>query len=75
MVLYVTDDNSLKDALKTLDIFSIASGSKINKNKMQNKFLGALSWRRDLIGGLSLCTGPMDILGVTFGHSEGDPTL
>jgi len=72
MVIYVTDDSSMKEFLKVLDNFSLASGSKINKSKTQYTFLGAWSWRKDIIGGLSLCTGPMEILGVTFGHTEGD---
>lgn len=72
LILYVADDNSLGEALGVLDHFCVASGSKINKKKTQYKFLGKWGLRKDILFGLTLCTGPMNILGISFGHHKDD---
>uniref|UniRef100_A0A672ZQ07 Reverse transcriptase domain-containing protein n=1 Tax=Sphaeramia orbicularis TaxID=375764 RepID=A0A672ZQ07_9TELE len=53
IILYLADDNSAQEVLKTLENFSCASGLKINKNKTY-KFLGEWHWRTDPVGEYTL---------------------
>lgn len=71
-VLYLQDDLSLKESIKIIDEFSVASGSKINKNKTEIKYLGQWKWRTDQLCGLTVCTGPMVVLGISFGNEIKD---
>lgn len=69
-VLYLENDFCLREAMNVIDVFSSASGSKINKGKSQIKYLGKWKERVDTPLGLSLCTGPMTILGISFGNED-----
>uniref|UniRef100_A0A8C7I3E1 Reverse transcriptase domain-containing protein n=1 Tax=Oncorhynchus kisutch TaxID=8019 RepID=A0A8C7I3E1_ONCKI len=53
-VLYLQDDLSLKESVKVIDEFSVASGSKINKNKTEIKPLGQWKWTTDQLCGLTV---------------------
>uniref|UniRef100_A0A3P8Z5K2 Reverse transcriptase domain-containing protein n=1 Tax=Esox lucius TaxID=8010 RepID=A0A3P8Z5K2_ESOLU len=72
MVLYLLDERSLRDSTKVTVDFSVASGSKINKNKTEIKFVGRWKWRTDRLCGLTVCRGPMVVLGVSFGNEMKD---
>lgn len=70
MSLFLTSDRSVGEALRVVGDFSRASGSALNLRKSQIKFFGAWAGRRDNLGGMSVCDGPMKILGAEF--AEGD---
>ncbi len=73
-VLYLENDFCLQEAMNVIDVFSSASGSKINKGKSQIKYLGKWKDRVDTPLGLSLCSGPMTLLGMSFGNKDDGET-
>ena len=73
-VLYLKIDFCLLEAVRVIDIFSSASGSKINTAKSQIKYLGKWKDRVDNPLGLSLCAGPRTLLGISFGNKKDGET-
>ena len=73
-VLYLKDDFCLREAMQVIDMFSSASGSKMNTGKSQIKYLGKWRNRVDNPLGLSLCAGPMTVLGISFGNDNDGET-
>lgn len=71
-ILYLADDDSLREVVEILKIYEEVTGSKINKEKTKYKYLGTWEGRRENICDYTLCEGPMDILGISFGNKEGD---
>lgn len=71
-ILYLADDDSLRGVIEILKAYEKATGSKINKEKTKYKYLGIWEGRKDNICEFTLCKGPMDILGISFGNKEGD---
>lgn len=66
-ILYLANDKSAREAVKTLEDVSHASGFRVNKKKTLYKFLGQWKKRTGVVGEFSLCTGPVEVLGVHFG--------
>lgn len=71
-VLYLEDDGSVREMIRTIQTFESAVGSKVNEEKSKYKFLGRWAGRRETLCGLSLCEGPMRVLGIDFGNPGGD---
>lgn len=69
-VLYLENDFCLKEAINVIEVFSSASGSRINKGKSLIKYLGRWKDRNDKPYGLALCPGPMTLLGISFGNKD-----
>lgn len=55
-----------------MDEYSEVSGSKINKTKSEIKYLGTWRNRNESPHGMSVCTGPVNILGVKFHRLKDD---
>jgi len=72
--LLLQSDKCLERALDLFGEFSLASGASLNISKSSVKFFGRFKQRRDGIGGLQVCEGPVKILGIHF-QSEGSATL
>lgn len=48
-VLYLEDDESVRETMRTIQTFESAAGSKVNKEKSQYKFLGRWAGRRETL--------------------------
>lgn len=67
-VLYLEDDGSVREMIRTIQTFESAAGSKVNEEKSKYTFLGRWAGRRQTLCGLSLCEGSMQVLGIDFGN-------
>ncbi|XP_048854239.1 uncharacterized protein LOC125722031 [Brienomyrus brachyistius] len=64
--LFVSSDQSLSHALSLVHAFGWASGATLNLSKSVAKYFGSWKAREDVAGGLTLCDGPLKVLGVNF---------
>ena len=64
--LLLDSDESLIRSLEIFQDFGRVSGARLNHAKSSVKFFGRWKERTDVPGGLSLCTGHLKILGVSF---------
>lgn len=72
IVLYLEDDGSVRETMQMIQTFGSAVGSKVNKEKSKYRYLGRWAGRREMLCGLSLCEGPMRVVGTDFGNPGGD---
>ena len=71
----VTTEASIKHILDTFSLFSLASGSKLNKDKCKGLFAGKWKYRKDTsIEGISFSSKPLKLLGI-FLASLTDPEI
>ena len=71
----VTTEASIKHILDTFTLFSLASGSKLNKDKCKGLFAGKWKYRKDTsIEGISFSSKPLKLLGI-FLASLTDPEI
>lgn len=71
-MLYLADDKSVTESIRVIQEFSKAAGAQINKYESMYKYLGRWAGRREAICEYQLCAGPMEVLGISFGNTEGD---
>ena len=61
----ITSESSVERVLNTFDLFSKASGSKLNKGKCKGLFFGGWKSRKDCnIHGISFSSKPLKFLGI-----------
>lgn len=72
--LLLMSDRCLEKALSVFEEFSLASGASLNVAKSAIKFFGKFRMRRESLGGLQVCEGPLKILGIHF-QNEGSATV
>ena len=72
--LLLDRERCLDRALEIIRRFGEGSGAALNEDKTSLKFFGIWAGRRDAPGGLSLCEGPVKVLGVLF-EVRGSATL
>ncbi len=68
--LLLDSDACLIRSLEIFQDFGRVAGAKLNCAKSSVKFFGRWKERTDAPGGLSLCTGPLKLLGVSFGTAH-----
>ncbi|KAG7473871.1 hypothetical protein MATL_G00100380 [Megalops atlanticus] len=68
--LFLTSDLALQRALDFIGSFGRAAGTFLNCGKTQVKYFSKWKGRQDVLGGLALCEGPLQVLGMSF-LSEG----
>ncbi|KAJ8352439.1 hypothetical protein SKAU_G00239150 [Synaphobranchus kaupii] len=67
MTLFLVTEKGLEVALDEVKDFSRGSGGQLNVGKSKIKFFGKWRSRTDVVCGISLCEGPLRMLGVDFG--------
>lgn len=72
--LLLDNDACLCRSLEVFQDFGRVSGAELNLTKSKVKFFGLWKGRTDVPGGLSLCDGPLKILGVNFETAQSAST-
>ncbi|KAJ8347219.1 hypothetical protein SKAU_G00286200 [Synaphobranchus kaupii] len=67
MTLFLGTEKGLEVALNEVKDFSSGSGAQLNVEKSKIKFFGKWRSRTAVVCGISLCEGPLRVLGVDFG--------
>lgn len=69
--LVLTTDCDIDRAIQLCELYSDATGSKINLSKSSVMYWGKWAGRKDIKGGLSVCEDGIKILGVKFYKKDG----